>query len=224
MPDLGDVTARIKAIPPWMWVVGAAVIVAVFILSRGSGGSSDAGVVSGGTGGAGGDFSPDQGEQIVALADELRRGNADLSASIKAQGAANTAWQAKAMALLSKPTPGATPGTTTVPRPGTVTRPTPSLPKPAPTLPRAPTPQPVPAVTPPTTILSKIIGYTLSITQATPLYSSTGARIGTITKGTYQTQRVKVGDRWRYVITSGARKGQFFYAQPWFKTVPIIGK
>ena len=72
--------------------------------------------------------------------------------------------------------------------------------------------------------VTPIIGYSLSITQKTPLYSATGVHIGGISKGTYTTKRVKVNNLWHYVITSGPRTGQYFLAEPWFKTTPIYAK
>lgn len=72
--NLEAVTAKVKSVPPLVWVAVAAVVILYLVVVRGGSSSGSTGGVVGGAGGGGGggDTPPDIGQQIVDLAAELR--------------------------------------------------------------------------------------------------------------------------------------------------------
>lgn len=205
-------TENIKKVPKAVWIIGAIVIVAWIALRRasGGGGATQPGV----TGGAGGG----QGEQPAIASTDLDTFLADQAQNqadfIQAIGDAINGGTGGASGSSSTPAPGGGFPTTYIgPPTRTGTAPLPTTGGTTGGTTPAPTPAPSP--------VRRIIGYTLRITQSTALYSSTGKLLGHISSGTYTTNRINVGGKWRYVITSGSRKGEYFLAQPYFRTTPI---
>lgn len=120
--DLGSVGDKIKSIPPLVWVGVAAVLIFIFVMSKGgSSTGATAGVAAAGGDGSG-DTPPDIGQEVTSLFDLLRSDAAD-RASFQSQ---LSAW------LTTHATPsaggGGTGGSTTpiiprLPNPSTPTSP-----------------------------------------------------------------------------------------------------
>lgn len=145
--NLDDIQARIKSVPPIVWVVGAGVLLLFFVMGRGGGssGASPSGVASAGGGGGGdGDFSPDIAQELVSMFDLVRQDTAD-----------RAAWQDSISAILSEGSIGGGGGTSTTPGGGgsaPAPNPTPDFdggPRPI-TLPTGPAP--IRTATPPPTV------------------------------------------------------------------------
>lgn len=121
--NLDDLQARIKSIPPIVWVVGAGAILLFIIMERGGGsGVSPSGVASGGGGGDGGDFAPDIAQELVSMFDLVRQDAAD-----------RAAWQDSVSAIINAGGIGGGGGTSTTPAPAPAPAPSPSA-TPAPAL------------------------------------------------------------------------------------------
>lgn len=204
MPDLnlagtdvggvvGGVGEKVKKVPPIVWLILAGVVIAFIVLRRGGGSSSGtAATVTGSPGGSGGDFSPDQGQQITDLAAELHQDVADLNASIADQNASNAAFQSTVTDMINnipKPTTGGTTGGTGGSTGGTHA------------------------------VVSK---FKVSLTTPHTLYNASHKQIGSVTKASYILQKGQShggGYYWYKIIgtQSGAKSaniGKYILLKP----------
>lgn len=129
-----EITTKIKGIPPIVWVIGAAVLLLMLFLGKGSSGSSgavaqplaDDGAAGGG--GGGGEFSPDIDQEVTDLFALIRQDQADRTAfqGTVAEWMTKNAVPTPSVPAVPVPVPTGPVTTPTLPTP---TVPTPAVPK-----------------------------------------------------------------------------------------------